>query len=552
VGMGIGLVRALLRCSARGSLLRVVALGAAGAAEGRPRRAEVIAALSLALDLGLGQPMEHMLRSAIIACRLADRVGLQSEQRAVVYYCDLLAWIGCHADSYEVSAVFGDDIGYRAATYQVDLSGLPLLRFLMQHVAEDRPVMRRGMARAAFMMSARRQMTTIIRSHHESAGQLADRLGMGPDVRRSLGYFFERWDGTGLPDGAAGEQIPMEMRIVHLADVVEVLLREQGTEGAVAVARKRAGTQFDPEIVTAFERWAPEIVGGLPPGDPWQAALNEAPDQQALLGPDELDNMLVALGDFVDLRSPHRHGHSRRVARLAAHAASGYGLAPQEVRMLARAGLVHDVGRLGVSNAVWNARGPLSSAARERMLLYPYLTQRIVGRISGLSDVAVLAGLHRERLDGSGYPKGVDGSFLPVSARILAASDVYQSLTESRSFRAALKGEAAAERLRQGVREGTLDQSAVEAVLKAAGQEVPHIANTPSALTARELEILRMVAVGRSSRQVARELVISEKTVRNHLEHIYAKVGVTNRVSASMFALQHGIVRAGQVGGAAW
>jgi hypothetical protein len=320
--------------------------------------------------------MEHMLRSAIIACRLADLVGLEPERRAVVYYSELLAWIGCHADSHEVSAVFGDDIGYRAATYQVDLSGLPLLRFLMQHVAEDRPVI-------AFMMSARDQMTPIIRSHQVSAGQLADRLGMGPGVRSSLGYFFERWDGTGLPDGAAGEQIPVEMRIVHLADVAEVLLREQGAEGAVVVARKRAGTQFDPEIVSAFERWAPEILRGLPSGDAWQAALDEAPDQQVRLGPHDLDNILVAIGDFVDLRSPQRHGHSCRVARLASEAANGYGLAPPEVRMLGRAASVHDVGRLGVSNAVWNRQGPLSSTARERMFLYPYLTQRIVGRISG-------------------------------------------------------------------------------------------------------------------------------------------------------------------------
>jgi HD-GYP domain-containing protein (c-di-GMP phosphodiesterase class II) len=526
----------------------VVQQGAGGAVQAQPGRAEVVAALSLALDLGLGQPMEHMLRSAIIACRLADRVGLDTGQRAVVYYCDLLAWIGCHADSFEVSAVFGDDIGYRAATYQVDLSGLPLLRFLTRHVAEDRPAMRRGMARAAFMVSAREQMTTIIASHYVSAGHLADRLAMGPDVRRSLGYFFERWDGTGLPDGSAGDQIPVEMRIVHLADVAEVLLREHGAEGAVAVAGRRSGTQFDPQIVSAFERWAPEILDGLPSGDAWQAALEQAPDREVRLGPDELDEMLVAIGDFVDLRSPERHGHSRRVARLASEAASGYGLGPEDVRTLARAGWAHDVGRIGVSTAIWNRRGPLSSTARERMLLYPYLTQRIVGRISGLSEVAVLAGLHRERLDGSGYPKGVDGSFLSVPARILAAADAYQSLTEPRSFRAAVSEDVAAERLRQGVRDGTLDRSAVDAVLAAAGREIQQIAKTPSGLTSRELEVLRMVAVGRSSKDVARELVISEKTVRNHLEHIYAKTGVTNRVSASIFALQHGIVRAGQIG----
>lgn len=155
--------------------VEVVQQGAVGAVQAQPRRAEVVAALSLALDLGLGQPMEHMLRSAIIACRLADRVGLDTGQRAVVYYCDLLAWIGCHADSFEVSAIFGDDIGYRAATYQVDLSGLPLLRFLTRQVAEDRPA-------------------------------------MGPDVRRSFGYSFERWDGTGCPMGLPVRTAPTRTR----------------------------------------------------------------------------------------------------------------------------------------------------------------------------------------------------------------------------------------------------------------------------------------------------------------------------------------------------
>jgi len=386
-----------------------------------PRRAEVVAALSLALALGLGQPMEHMLRSSIIACRLADAVGLDAGQRAVVFYSDLLAWIGCHADSYEISALFGDDIAYRAATYHVDLAGLPLMRLLVGHVGEGRPTVGRQLTRAAFMISARQQMTRVIESHYVSAGHLADRLGMGPRVGTALGYTFERWDGTGLPEGASGDRIPVEMRIVHLADVVEVILREQGPEGAVAVARKRSGTQFDPMIVSEFERSSAQILHGLPAEDAWRAALDEAPEPHVPLTPEELDDLLVALADFVDLRSPHRHGHSRRVAFLASKAAEHYGLPRKDAELVHRAGLVHDLGRLGVSSAIWQKTAPLSSTERERVFLYPHLTQRILGRVPGLKDVAALAGLHRERLDGSGYPKGVDGSFLSVSARILAA-----------------------------------------------------------------------------------------------------------------------------------
>lgn len=510
----------------------------------RPRRAEVVAALSLALDLGLGQPMEHMLRSSIIACRLATLLGLDAQQRGVVYYGDLLAWIGCHADSPEISALFDDDIGYRAATYEIDLAGLPLMRMLMGHVAADQPPLRRTLSRAAFMVSAREQMTKVIASHYVSAGSLADRLNMGPDVRSAIGFTFERWDGTGLPDGAAGEDIPVEMRVVHVADVAEVFLREHGVDAAVAMVCQRSGTQFDPAVADAFVRDAPNLVRDLPVGDAWRAALNEAPDRGVTLSPDELDELLVAVADFVDLRSPHRHGHSRRVAELASLAALHYGLPEPEAKLVRRAGWVHDVGRLGVSSGVWARPQPLTSAERERVYLYPHLTQRIVSRVPGLQAVAALAGLHRERLDGSGYPKGVDGSFLSAAARILAAADAYQSLTESRGFRHALSESSAARRLREAATAGRLDAAAVETTLQAARREVVPTVISPGGLTARELEILRMVAVGRSNREIANDLVLSEKTVRNHLEHIYAKAGVSNRVSASMFALRHGITRA--------
>jgi HD-GYP domain-containing protein (c-di-GMP phosphodiesterase class II) len=499
--------------------------GAAPDGDPRPRRAEVVAALSLALDLGLGQPMEHMLRSSIIASRVATLLGLDARQRGVVYYGGLLAWIGCHADSPEVSALFDDDIGYRAATFEIDLAGLPL-------------------SRAAFMMTAREQMTTVIQSHYVSAGCLADRLNMGPDVRTAIGYTFERWDGAGLPDGAAGEDIPVEMRVVHVADVAEVFLRQHGLDGAVGMARQRSGTQFDPAVADAFARAAPNLVRDLPVGDAWRAALDEAPDRDVTLSAHELDELLVAIADFVDLRSPYRLGHSRRVADLASSAALQYGLPEEEATLVRRAGWVHDVGRLGVSSGVWTKPQPLTSTERERVYLYPHLTQRIVSRVPGLQPVAALAGLHRERLDGSGYPKGVDGSFLSVSARILAVADAYQSLTERRGFRGALSDSSAARRLREAANSGSLDAAAVEAVLYAARHEVVRTVTSPGGLTTRELEVLRMVAAGRSNREIAEDLVLSEKTVRNHLEHIYAKAGVSNRVSASLFALKHGITRA--------
>jgi HD-GYP domain-containing protein (c-di-GMP phosphodiesterase class II) len=220
------------------------------------------------------------------------------------------------------------------------------------------------------------------------------------------------------------------------------------------------------------------------------------------------------------------------------------GLPADDIERLRRAAAVHDLGRLGVSNGIWDKSSPLSSAELERVRLYPYLTSRILGRVTGLGQVAALAGLHQELLDGTGYPKGVDGSFLSTPARILAVADRYQSLTENRPHRDALSPADAAAAVQRQARDGSLDPAVVSAVLTVAGLRPVRRAVRPSGLTAREEEVLALAAVGRSSREIAAELVISEKTVRNHLEHIYTKAGVSNRASASLFAVQHGIVKA--------
>ncbi|WP_439379819.1 HD domain-containing phosphohydrolase [Amycolatopsis lexingtonensis] len=509
-----------------------------------PRRAEVLAALSLAIDLGLGQPMEHMLRSALLATRLADRLGLDDKQRATTFYATLVAWIGCHADSHELARWFGDDIAFRAATYRVNWTGLPFLRLLAAHVGRDKAPLARGVLAAVFLAGVRGRMAALIHSHCTSAGRLADRLGLGDAVRDALACTFERWDGSGLPAGARGDQLPIEMRVVHLAEVAEVHLRRGGPDAAVAMAEARRGSQFDPAVVAAFTAAAPEILGGLLDEDVWTAALEQAPDRDRTLTEPELDELLTAIGDFADLKCPFAIGHSRGVADLAAEAARRAGLSEADTRLVRQAGLVHDLGRLGVPNSVWEKPGPLSEAERERVRLHPYLTGRILRRVQGLEDVAAVAAAHHERLDGSGYPLGAGGAALTPCARLLAAADVYHALREPRPHRPARDGVDAAEILRQHAREARLDAHAVAAVLLAAGHPARRRASFPAGLTAREAEVLRLIAGGGSNREIARTLSISEKTVRNHVEHIYAKAGVTNRTGAGLFALEHGITSA--------
>lgn len=509
-----------------------------------PRRAEVLAALSLAIDLGLGQPMEHMLRSALIATRLADQLGLDDTQQGTAFYANLVAWIGCHADSHELSRWFGDDIAFRADSYQVNWSGLPFLRLLATHVGEDRTLLARGTRVGAFFVNPRGHLSELIHSHCSSAARLADRFDLGDAVRDSLVCAFERWDGSGLPAGLRGDQIPIEMRVVHLAEVAEVHLRHGGVKAAVSMAKDRSGSHLDPDVADAFVNTADTIVDGLLSEDVWTAALRQAPDSDRVLTEPELDDLLTAMGDFVDLKCPFTIGHSRGVAALAAEAARECRLPESDVQLVRRAALVHDLGRMGVPNTIWEKPGPLSDAEWERVRLHPYLTGRILRRVSGLDKVATIAADHHERLDGSGYPLGAVGNALTPLSRLLAAADTYHALGEPRPHRRPFDADESARILRQQARDSLLDPQAVEAVLHTAGHPVRRRTSFPAGLTGREVEILRHVACGRSNREIAELLSISEKTVRNHVEHIYTKAGVSNRTAAGLFALEHGITGA--------
>jgi HD-GYP domain-containing protein (c-di-GMP phosphodiesterase class II)/DNA-binding CsgD family transcriptional regulator len=508
----------------------------------RTSRAELLGALSLAIDLGLGLPMEHMLRSCTIATGLAEQLGLAEQRRNAVYYSNLLTWIGCHADSHELADWFGDDIAFRTDTYDVDMAGMPFLWMLTTHVGRGSSAPARVARTAAFLARVRTNLRVLIQSHCESAGQLAGRAGVGDDVAGILAYAFERWDGTGLPGGARGDAIPIEMRIVHVADVAEVHLHRGGADAAIAVVRERRGTQFDPAVADAFINAAEKFAGDQAAEDVWQVALKQAPDRDRVLDDAEMDELLEAIGDFADLKCPYMIGHSRAVAALAADAGRRYGLDAQRVTVLRRASLVHDIGRMGVPNHVWEKRGPLSAADWERVRLFPYLTGRILSRVTGFAEIAAVAAAAHERMDGSGYPRGLGGGALDQPQRIIAAADCYQAMCSDRPYRAALSAPEAAEALRREGRDGRLDALAIEAVLEAAGTPVRQRRSWPNGLTAREVEVLRLLARGESNGEIARRLHLAEKTVRNHVEHIYTKIDVNNRTGASLFALRTGLV----------
>ncbi len=506
----------------------------------RVRLAELVATISLGTDLGLGQPMEHVIRQTIIALRLADLLDLDDAEREVVYYSGLLAWVGCHTDAYEQSKWFGDDIAMKREAMFAG-SAPAFARFFVTHLGAGNPPLGRLRTGLAFPREGVRWFSELLATHWRAADLFAERLGLGEDVRRSLVESYEWWNGKGAA-GLKGEEIRLASRIVYLADVIAAYERTAGYDAALACARDRSGTQFDPALVDLLCAHAPEVLADLDADSHWTDILDAEPGLERVVDDAGLDQVLAAMGDFADLKSPYFIGHSGEVATLAGRAAELLGLSAAEATLIRRAGLVHDVGRLGVSNAVWDKAGPLTLTETERVRMHPYLTERMLASSPALADLAAIAVLHHERLDGSGYPRGLSGNAIPTSGRVLAAADRYATLTAERPHRAALAADDAAGLLRDDVRAGRLDGPAVDAVLTAAGHRVRRRSAWPAGLTNREVEILRLVTLGLTNRRIADRLQLSPKTVGAHVEHIYTKTGATNRATAGLFASQHGLM----------
>src|SRR6478609_5063263 len=444
--------------------------------------AELVGALSLGIDLGFGQPMEHVLRQCLIALRIADAAQLDEAQHGSVYYTSLLINVGCHTDAHEQAKWFGDDIAMKSTKYDYEWRSLRGAAATGRNFGAGNPPLHRFRLGLEFVVSGRRDMDEMLTEHAQRARLLAEQLGLSEGVLDGVVNAYEQWDGKGWPDGRQGETIPIATRVATLAEFMEVTHRVNGTDAACAMAR------------------------------------------------------------FIDVKSPYMLGHSRGVADLASTAGEQLGLGEAEVRTLRRAGLVHGFGRLGVSNSIWDKRGPLGAGEWERVRIHPYFTERMLQQSPALAPLGQMAVQLRERLDGSGYPRGLPANAIGRPARILAAADVYQAMCEPRPHRDARAPADAAAQLRDEVRAGRLDGDAAEAVLSAAGHRVRRRREGPAGLTAREVEVLRLLAQGLSNKEIAQRLVISPKTAGNHIEHIYAKIGTSSRATASLFAMQHGLL----------
>ena len=506
------------------------------------RRVEVVATLSLATDLATGVPLEHGLHSAVIARRLAGCLRTDDKTAAEAFYISLLFSIGCTGTALTAARVFGADnaLTTYAGPFRFDSPRRRAAGMARALAPPGEPALVRAARLARGVPRLVRAFPDVAATDCDVAKMLFGRLALPADLAPVFVHVDDRWDGKGLPRRPRGEAIPLSMRIAHVAWDTAFQYMLGGHDFAVRMVRSRAGGAFDPNVAESLSSRSQEILARDPQGSAWPEILDVEPTPQRLLDDGAIENALSAMGDFADLASPFLLGHSAGVARLAGLAAKLAGLDESDARALRRAALVHDLGRVTVPARVWEVRGRLSPDDWERVRLHAYHTERILSRSAFLSSLAPTAALHHERLDGSGYHRGCHAPAISFQARVLAAADRYHTLTEPRAHRDACSPEQAAQRLVAQASNGRLDPDAVGAVLKAAGQPVPRI-ERPNGLTAREREVVTLLARGLQTKQIARALGVATKTADTHIQHAYRKIGVSTRAGAALFAVQHGL-----------
>ena len=508
----------------------------------RLRLAEAAGALSLATDLAMGQPLEHGVRTAVLGVRTAAAMGLAEQDLVAVFYTGLLHFAGCTAESEIDTRFFGDELAVRPQMMAAQFgSRLGLVATAARAAHPGRAPAARAAAMARSAVGGVAEFRRWAASHCEVAELLGARMGLPGQVQDALRHLYERWDGKGLPGELRGEQIPLPVRVMQVAQDADIAWQRGGTALARRTVRARAGAGLDPQVAVACLSLGDQLHAGLDAPSVWEDALAAEPGPQPVVGEERVDACLSAMADFADLKSMWMVGHSRGVAALAGPAAVAAGLGAAEVTQVRRAALVHDLGRVAVPARVWAKPGPLTRGEREQVRLHAYHSERVLDVTAGLRPLARLAGSHGERCDGSGYHRGSRAGDLPPAARLLAAADCYQAMREPRPYRPALTAGGAADELCREAEAGRLAPEAVTAVLAAVGQPRPS-APRPGGLSGRECQVLVLLARGLATKQVARQLGISPKTCDHHIQRLYRRLGVSTRAGATLFAVEHGLL----------
>ena len=411
----------------------------------------VISALSFALDVTEGEPPGHAARTCKIGMRLAAELELDADTRSDLFYALLLKDAGCSANSARMAALFGaDDHVAKRSSKRIDWSGrLPAFAWSLRTVAPGRPL-RERVDRLRAIRSEGQVTRALMDARCNRGAEIALMLGMRAATAEAIRALDEHWDGGGQPRGLRGAEIPLLGRILCLAQTAEIFHAEGGVPAAWAVARRRAGRWFDPALVDAFGTirddtafWHSLPDEGVAAWEPGERLLHA--------GEERLDRIADAFAGVVDAKSPWTYRHSDRACLIVMSLADALGAEAPLLRDLRRAALLHDIGKLAVSNRILDKPAALTPAEFAHVREHPVVTEQILARVPGCEHLATMASAHHERLDGGGYPRGLSGDELTMPMRLLAIADVYEALTSDRPYRRALASDQALALMRREV-----------------------------------------------------------------------------------------------------
>lgn len=448
---------------------------------------EIISALSYALDLTEGQPMGHSVRTCMIGMRLAQQIGLPAADQADLYYALLLKDAGCSSNASRLFHILNaDEIRAKRDVKTTDWTrvGYESLHYALTHVATGAPFLER--MHRLFQVAATQQQDScdLVKIRCERGAYIARQLGFSAKVSEGIHSLDEHWNGRGYPDGFRKTEIPLFSRIANLAQTLDVFHTSKGPAAAIEAANKRSGRWFDPDLVKAAISLSNS--GALWSGLANQDLINKVaalePEHRRIEATeDSIDNICVAFAEVIDAKSPFTYRHSNGVANAASEIASWFGMDAKQMKLLRRAALLHDIGKLSVPNVILEKPGKLSSVEWGVVKNHPYYTLEILKRIPGFERLSQDAAAHHEKLDGSGYWRGWGADQLSRYARILAVADIFDALHAKRPYRDSMPLEKVFAILREDAPRA-LDLPCVEALIASKTDSEPSAFSEPAIL----------------------------------------------------------------------
>jgi HD-GYP domain-containing protein (c-di-GMP phosphodiesterase class II) len=418
-------------------------------------RAELVSSLSHALDMTEGQSEGHGVRCAWIGLNIGREAGMEDAELAHLYYTLLLKDIGCSSNAARICELYlADDLTFKRDIKSVNDSLPQILRFVLSHTGMKAGMSERFRSLLTIVTQGGQIARELIETRCQRGAEIVRRMRFPEEVARGILDLDEHWDGSGKPAGLSGDAISPFSRVALIAQVVDVFNTSGGREAALKEVRERSGGWFEPFLTQAFERAAanPAFWRVLASRGLQQTIIELAPEQGGeTVDEDYLDEVAAAFAQVVDSKSPYTAGHSDRVALFTDMIAEQLGLAPEKRRFLKRAALLHDLGKLGVSNQILDKPGKLTDEEWQSVRQHPAKSEMILSRISAFQELARIAGGHHERPDGKGYPRGLAGNEIPLETRIITCADIFDALTAERPYRAAMPVTKALEILRGDV-----------------------------------------------------------------------------------------------------